>query len=443
MDSQRIGPWQLVVVLVALLALVVDGLDIQLLALVAPVILQEWNVDRAAFGPAMSAALIGMSLGASAGGLLGDRYGRKPITVVSILLFGMATIAAAYTVSVAQMTTLRIVGGIGFGAVAPNAISLVTEWLPLRVRPRVVGLLSIGTPLGGLIGAATLTSVLPSLGWKGCFILCGALSLILAVIVLITLPESPAYLIAKGKENKAAELMRRYVGVELKAAEATGIGVESLRSADTESVFSRANRRVNIGVWIGAFGIAFVSFAFAAWSPVFLTMAGFTLPQALQSSLSFNLCAVVAAIGSGFLITQIGSRLLVGFSCIATLGCVSAIALALNNRGGEVDASTRTLVMLASGGAGAFLGAATASMYSILAAVYPASCRSGGIGFGMTMGRAGAIASTLSGGALLSIDGTNTAPFFSALALCIMLGVCGVLIIDRHIVADRSAVAVP
>src|SRR5262245_51070234 len=95
LDATPVNARQLAIVAVILLALVIDGLDIQLLALAAPLIFIDWGIDRASFGPAMSAALIGMSVGATLGGWLGDRFGRKSVLVVATFGFGAATVAAS------------------------------------------------------------------------------------------------------------------------------------------------------------------------------------------------------------------------------------------------------------------------------------------------------------------------------------------------------------
>src|SRR6188768_1094170 len=86
-QDRPIASRQWIVLLLVLGTLVIDGVDTQLLSLVAPLIMGEWGVDRASFGPAMSAALLGMALGAGAGGWLGDRVGRKTVLVAATLLF--------------------------------------------------------------------------------------------------------------------------------------------------------------------------------------------------------------------------------------------------------------------------------------------------------------------------------------------------------------------
>ncbi len=124
----------------------------------------------------MAAALVGLSLGAGIGGPLGDRFGRKHVLMVSAVIFGFGTIAAAFTNDITQMTLVRLTSGMGFGAATPVSIALVAEWLPRRVQPAAIAFMSLGTPLGGMVGSALLIFVIPFLGWRGCFIACGLLT---------------------------------------------------------------------------------------------------------------------------------------------------------------------------------------------------------------------------------------------------------------------------
>ena len=106
-EQAPIGVRQWSVLALVLAALVVDGIDTQLLALVAPLIMAEWGIDKASFGPAMSAALFGMALGAGSGGWLGDRLGRKTVLVGATLLFGCATFAVGLAQSLWPLVGCR------------------------------------------------------------------------------------------------------------------------------------------------------------------------------------------------------------------------------------------------------------------------------------------------------------------------------------------------
>jgi len=111
LETRPVRGYQLAVVALVTTALVIDGLDYQLLALVAPLILSEWGISRGDFGIAMAAALFGMAFGAAAGGWLGDRIGRRKALVAAVVLFGIATMAASRADSVAALTALRVAGG--------------------------------------------------------------------------------------------------------------------------------------------------------------------------------------------------------------------------------------------------------------------------------------------------------------------------------------------
>jgi AAHS family 4-hydroxybenzoate transporter-like MFS transporter len=252
LERRRVGTAQLMLVALLLLVLVIDGIDIQLLSLVAPIILEDWQVGRAEFGPALAGALIGMSLGSLVGGTLGDRFGRRVLLIGSIIGFGVATVLAGLTDSIAWMTSLRIVSGFGFGAAAPNAVALANDWLPERSRAKVTSLLSIGTPAGGMIGASLVIAVLPVWGWRGTFFACGILTLVVALATFALVQESPSYLAAKGNLEPARRSVRRLMGTT--DAETITFDERPLEARGTSTNFlARQFLRLNLGA-----GLAFL-----------------------------------------------------------------------------------------------------------------------------------------------------------------------------------------
>jgi AAHS family 4-hydroxybenzoate transporter-like MFS transporter len=436
-DSRKVGPLQILLVACVLLALAIDGLDIQLLALVAPVILVEWGTDKASFGPALAAALAGMTVGATVGGWLGDQRGRKTVLVLSVFLFGAATAAASLTQGVVELTLLRLLSGLGFGAAGPNGVALATEWLPQRARVKVAALLSVGTPLGGMIGASLLLWLLPVLGWRDCFVACGVLTLLLGFAMVFVLPESPGFLLTKGRRQAAERLLQKVIASDVRLPEeAADDRADTAPSVARESIFGAGYGRANIGIWCTSFCITFLAYSFAAWGPVFLTMSGFTLPDALRASFAFNVSAVTAAALTGFAVARFGSRrplLLFSFACLV---CVVMLGAALTLANGTPTPLTHWIVPIAFAGAGGCSAIVIAITYSIMSHVYPVSCRASGLGAGLTAGRAGGVATTLSGGAMLELGGTSTAPFFALLAAVGIAALVGSIALDRHIPAD-------
>ncbi|MCX7677423.1 MAG: MFS transporter, partial [Alteraurantiacibacter sp.] len=166
-SRQPIRGWSVAAFAICLLVLICDGMDAQLLGIVAPKVIEDFGVDRGSFGLAMSAALVGFGLGSWGGGWLGDRAGRRWALALATVVFSLATIAASWSQDVFQMAAWRLVGGLGFGGAYANAIALAGEWLPARWRSVGVTTISVGTPAGGLVVAALAPTLVDALGWRG------------------------------------------------------------------------------------------------------------------------------------------------------------------------------------------------------------------------------------------------------------------------------------
>ncbi len=445
LEQAPLGPFQLVTVALVMLVLMIDGIDIQLLSLIAPVIIDEWGIDRAQFGPALAAALFGMSVGAFAGGWIGDRFGRLNALVGSTILFGAATTMAAAADSVVIITILRMVSGIGFGAAGPNGLALASDWLSERHRPQVISMLSVGTPAGGMIGAMLAILLLPIFGWRGAFIACGGATILFALFLAMVLRESPGYLLAHGRDADG----RKAASVLLKPGDSLvpdDLGRGHPHTKQRVTLFDLSLLRFNIGAGLAFFCAALVAYGFLAWTPVFLTDAGFSLPQALTAVFAFNLASVIAALGSGFLVSWFGSRKVLATSC--ALLCCSIVALgivleplantALPMRPSDVERVATTLLV---GAAGGTAGAAIATIYAMMASGYPLGCRAVGLGFGLMLGRTGGIVLSLGGGYLLNASGVSLWPFMAVLAGSAAMAGVGALIADLHI-AGRATVLV-
>jgi AAHS family 4-hydroxybenzoate transporter-like MFS transporter len=369
--------------------------------------------------------------------LSANRNIRKGTLVGVTLLFGTATIAAAAAGSIAEMAAFRLIAGIGFGAVAPNAMALVTEWLPARARARAVIALSIGTPFGGIIGATVVVGLLARLEWQGCFIACGVLGIVLAIAMLAVLRESPHFLISRGRPDAAVRVaVHAVTGRPLVIVE-TPQEAQGAESGLKSSPFEPGYRRLVIGTGISFFSIAFISYALVGWAPVFLTAKGFTLGQAMTPLMVGNFSAIFIALFSSVLIEWMGTRSLILLCSGGVLLAVLAIAVLLEGQGSPTG-GIRIAVAIALGGVGGFTGAISASIFALLSLGYPAGCRSSGIGIGMMIGRAGGILSALGGGWLLSVTGSSTVPFFTVLAVLSVLVAAGAIVLDRHIQPVRS-----
>jgi AAHS family 4-hydroxybenzoate transporter-like MFS transporter len=431
-ERERVGALQARIVLLTTLALIVDGFDIQAISFASPVLLKEWGLTKSELAPAMAAALIGMTIGAPIGGAIGDRIGRRPAMIFSALFFGIATVATAWSSNLTALTALRLISGLGFGALLPNAAALQAEWMPSRYRSYAIGLMIVGVPLGGMVGAAISARLIPELGWRSCFVAGGAIAILLAALLAIGLPESLRFLVRRPNgAAKVSALLNSAFGhgrFDGQTFEAT----EPAASSGTGQVLRSPNLRVTYGLSLAFFCTLLSGYAFFSWIPAMLSSMGLPLGVAIKGSFYFNLWGFAGVIVSAALVSRLGSRvglLLMGGGAIL----ITATTAYLISAG---DASTTTM-MVALSAAGAALTGLQAGLYALAANAYPTECRSTGVGMVAGVGRAGSIVSAFAGGALLSFAG-GEANFFLFVAAVLAVGTIGVLVVNRHTRPSRA-----
>ncbi|WEK46019.1 MAG: MFS transporter [Candidatus Andeanibacterium colombiense] len=432
---------------ICMLVLTVDGVDAQLLGIIAPKVIADFGVDRGTFGVAMSSALVGFGLGSWGGGWLGDKLGRRWSLAIAAALFSLATIAASWSSGgqtiaiwplkapqgVWELAFWRLIGGLGFGSAYANAIALAGEWLPDRWRSVGVTTLSVGTPAGGFVVAAVAPSLIEAYGWRGTFVALGAATLLVVVLIIALLRDSPSFLLARGKAEEARLAARRVLDGDIDLAP------DHRDREGAVGVLHRSNLRLNIGIGLSFTAAALVAYSILSWTTTMLTAQGFTFEDAAYAVSVGGITSVVASIAAGFLAHWIGTRLLVfGLSgtLLASLVWLGAVIEAMP---AAPDQSTRMLVVGLVGLTAALFSAAMATMYAIMTHAYPPSCRSSGIGFGIFMGRVGAVAATAFGGWLLDLGQGSVAPFFAVIGAGAVLFSAAGFIVDRHVPPARRA----
>lgn len=437
---------QVALLLLVLSVMVLDGLDLQLLAFAAPAILVEWSVDKASFGPALAAAVVGMAVGTGIGGWLGDRWGRRRVTLGSMLLFGAMTLAASIAWNIPSMTLLRFISGLGFGAATPNVFTLANEIFPTRSRSRVTALMAIGTPLGGMVGGGVALAIIHRFGWEGCFILCGTVTLLLFIVAVRWLPESPAYLLSRGQADKAARALTRITGETVDPASITSSRLSTATDPAAPSsdaaqrplaaIFTRANLRLNLGSWMAYFCYAFVSYAFISWLPALLRSAGFTLENSIRAGVVYNLLAILGALLAAWVLDRLGSRATLLIAAISAAAALLVMPLLI--KGGASGDTVYWLAMLtAIGVIGVSAGFAVTACYALSVYAYPVHCRAVGMGLSAASARAGGIMVIVNGGIMLTIGKQDPSLFLMTLVVASAFLAFGTLLIDRHIAPMR------
>ena len=420
---------------VCMLVLIADGMDAQLLGIVAPIVIEEFGVDRGTFGIAVMAALIGFGLGSWGGGWLGDKIGRRWSLAIGTVIFSLATIGASLAADVWQMAAWRLVSGLGFGGAYATAITLTGDWLPDRWRSVGVTTISVGTPAGGMVVGALAPTLVAEFGWRGTFVTVGAGTLLMVILIVLILRESPSQLLGKGKAEAAHSVARKVLDGEF---ELTMEHHAMDREGGSIGVFHPSNFRLNLGVGISFAAAAMVAYAMLNWGTTFLTAKGVSFEEASYAVSIGGATSIASSILAGLLVHRFGSKPV--FLTIASGLLVTLIVLAfkvetMSNAAGGDD----TLLVIALYGlAAALFSAAIASMYAVMTYAYPSACRSAGIGFGIFVARVGAIAGSGLGGKLIDMGEGSLLPYFGTLIAVSALVFAAPLIVDRHVPPARA-----
>ena len=431
--SAPLRPFQVLVAIFGLMLLVVDGIDLQSLSLVTPVILDEWGIDRAGFGTALAASLFGMGFGSFFGGLLGDRIGRLNALFIASIIFGTATIGAAYTNSVGEMAAVRVLGGLGFGAAYPNALALVSDWVPHRWRAHAIAFLSIGIPVGISVSAAVMPFLLPEYGWRGAFVIFGVGSLILGAAMRLLLREPPAFLLAKGKREAAQKSAARVIDRDIELLPEPE-ETKARETGETIGIFHPSNARLNWAMVISFSAATTLVYGLLNWTTELLTSAGFTLEQALRASFWQGNLSIVGGVIAGLLVRTFGSRLVILVGASGILATIVALGVSVEGLTGPPTASQITLIVLLEGLAVGLVSMMITVFYVVMAEGYPQSCRSGGIGFVITSGRVFSIAMVFAGGWLINLGGEGSFFwYFATLVAVSLLVFAAAFIITEHV----------
>ncbi len=203
------GPWPRFAKLATLLfaiAIIFDGFDISIVGLAVPSIIQDWHLPRASFAPLLVIGLIGMTVGSTTAGFIGDRIGRRVALSLSVLLFGMAVAASAFAPNLLTIEVLRFIAACGIGGALPNAATMSGEFTPIKMRTVAVMATIICVPLGGGLAGSVAGAVLPLAGWRALFFIGGILPILLSFVMFWLVPESPRFL--SRHPERAPELVR-------------------------------------------------------------------------------------------------------------------------------------------------------------------------------------------------------------------------------------------
>ena len=414
LDVQPLGPGHRRITILSGLGWMFDAMDIGLLSFVLVAIAREWDLSQAQVGTAISVGLFGMFVGALVAGTLADRFGRKPIMLVTLVLYSAATGLTALAWGYGALLVLRFITGLGLGGELPVASTLVAEIAPARHRGRLVVLLESFWAYGWILAAIVGYLVVPQYGWRIAFLL-GALPALYVFVLRRGLPESPRFLLRKGRYDEA-RLAAARVGVDANELMADN-PIPAEKQGTIRHLWTAAYGRRTLMLWLLWFGMVFSYYGIFTWLPQILTSEqGYGLQTSFGFVLIITLAQVPGYFSAAALVERWGRKpTLVSY----LLGCAAATML-FGLRGLGADASREELLLWGSLVSFFNLGA-WGVVYAYTPELYPTAIRGSGTGWAAGIGRVGGIVGPYLVGVMLGTWNLGAFAVFSMFAAVLLV----------------------
>ncbi|MFC5991365.1 MFS transporter [Limoniibacter endophyticus] len=383
----------LIVVFLCWLAIFAEGYDVGVLGAVLPSLstYENWSLTPMQLGAFGAYTVFGMLLGGIAIGTLSDLYGRKPMFLFCLALFGICMVIAASAPTPTIFGISRFVAGLGLGGIIPVAAALTIEYSPSSRKSFNYGLMYSGYSLGILASALVGRGMLEEHGWRP-VVLIGAFPLLLLPVMMALLPESLDFLVRRRRTGKARSTAERF-GITVPAKATEKMEVPSWRAVLRE-IFSRENAFATACFWVALFMGLLLVYGLAQWLPQIMRSAGYDLGNSLLFLAVFSFTSAIGGIVLGQWADKFGVRLTVTLSYL--LGAVGIAALSIQG-----SIWFNYLVVAVAG-----FGTVSASLIltGYLASYLSPQARATGTGWALSFSRIGALLGPLLGGYIASLE---------------------------------------
>ena len=388
----------------------IDGANVMAMSYLAPIIALDWHLSSSVLGVVFSSLLLGMGIGGLFVAPLADRYGRRKLVLSCLLVMAAGMILTGFSRSIVAFAVSRAILGLGIGTVLACMSALVYEFSPARHRTAAVGLLQAGYPIAAAISGLVTVWAVAHYSWQSIIIFGGAVTLALFPIAALSLPESIGFLLHAQPRNALAavnNIRRRVASEPLQVLpEVEKVELPRLR------VLLRSDlRRNTLLLWCAIFCGFFVLYAVISWIPRLAIEAGLNTRAGILAGAVYNSGAFAGTFVISFLTRWADLRKLVFAFLVTAAICLVVFGIVVAPAG---------MILFNSFAVGVTLQGGFNGIYPLASSVYPVQLRSTGIGSGIGIGRAGAIAGPLVTGYLLSIH-VSLPGIFLVLALPLLI----------------------
>lgn len=428
LEGRTIAGLQVFIIVICAVISMVDGFDTQSIALAAPTIAKDFGVPAASFGPIFGIGLFGGLVGAIVFGLLGDRFGRKPVLIISIAIVAVGSLITPFTTTATALFLVRFLTGLGLGGALPGVISLTGEYAPLRRRAATVALMFCGFPLGAVVGGLASSVLIPKFGWTSVFWAGGIVPVILIPIIALSIPESVRFLAKRSDKSGLSKVLSR---LKLDSALAPRIAPapDEVR-APLPSLFTQGRAVGTVMLWVILLLSLLMTYFLTNWIPIIATQNGLTARVAILGAVMLNLGSIIGSIVLGrFVRKRPAATIVVGY----VVGAIAVVAI------GQAAHFTPGLLVTCFL-AGFFGIGAQLCTVGLCATFYSDSLRATGVGSAVGVARLGAILGPLIGGVLIA-GGVSTPLIFVIIGIVSLLAALAMVVMGLTVLRRRGVAA--
>ncbi len=421
LENQSVGGLQIRVAAICTLIQMCDGYDVGSIGWAVPSLTHAWHLAPSAFALAFLWSNLGVMAGALSSGPIGDRFGRKPLLLISIAIFGLASLASAFASSLGVLSGLRFFTGLGIAGGFTGTTALIGDYTPRRLRATMIMVTFTGAPLGGFLGGLAVSFLLArGFAWPIIFVIGGVFPIVLLLITALWLPESPRFLAAS--QNLAPRHRALLARLDIAPGQLERHAIDLAHGNPVKMLFGEGYALQTVLLWIIFFCSLINLYLFVFWLPEILHLTGMTPPQAVFATSLHALGAIAAVLYLGFLIDRFRPERALALHFAAGIVFIALIALV------AMPYIALLAVVFLSGMT--VIGSQTGAN-ATAGALYPARMRTSGIGWALGIGRLGGIAAAPLGGFLLARGLPPRHVFLSACVFAVVAAVATALLALR------------
>ena len=415
--------WTWLAATVVVLCFIVNGIDganVFAVSYLAPVVARDWSLSAGVLGVVFSSLLAGMGVGGLFLAPLADRFGRRRMVLVSLLLMAAGMILTGVSRGVVGFAIARSIVGLGIGTVLACMTALVYEFAPTHSRSAAVGILQAGYPIAAAASGFATAWAVQHYSWRAILLFSGFCTLAFFPVVYALLPESMGFLLharPRGALGRINRIRRRLGMMPLDALPARVD--EGPKRSHLVELLGRELRRNTLLLWCAIFCGFVVLYAVISWIPRLAIEAGLSTSAGIVAGAVYNggafagTCALSLLTGRAKLQRLIFIFLISAAVCLVVFGLIPAWA---------------PLVLLVAFAIGVTLQGGFNGIYPLSTQVYPLRVRSSGIGTAIGIGRAGAIAGPLITGYMLDVHAPLVVVFLVLAVPAVVAATCCIAI---------------